>query len=333
MTDPRRRSLQPLPRRRFGRNGREVTALGLGCASLNDCYGRATHDEWAVATVRRALELGIRYFDTSAGYGESERRLGLGLQGWPRHEYFLATKTGTRNGAKDYTADGTFRSVEESLRLLNTEYLDLLLIHDPDDFDPAFQPGGALEALQRLQSEGVIRAIGLGVRSHEHHRRAIRDGRFHALLTYLDYTLLGQSALPLIDEAYEAGVVVALGSPLATGFLSGRPVAEVARDRRLPSDDPLVLAALAMGEWTAHADEDPLRLALNFCLQEPRVSVTIAAARTPEEVEMNVAAALAPVASETWARLAAAGFAAGQVRLERNGLPGVLTPADGGVVE
>ncbi|MGV3723253.1 MAG: aldo/keto reductase, partial [Actinomycetota bacterium] len=246
MTEPHVRTQPSFPHRVLGRTGREVTALGLGCASLNDCYGRATHDEWAIATVRRALELGIRYFDTSAGYGESERRLGLGLQGWPREEYFLATKAGTRHGAKDYSADGTLRSVEESLRLLNTDCLDLLLIHDPDDFTPAFQPGGALAALERLKAEGVIRAIGLGVRSHEHHRRAIRDGRFDAILTYLDYTLLGQPALPLIDEAYEAGVAVALGSPLATGFLSGRPVAEVARDRQLPPDDPLVAAAAAM---------------------------------------------------------------------------------------
>jgi aryl-alcohol dehydrogenase-like predicted oxidoreductase len=315
----------------MGRVGHEVTALGLGCASLNDCYGRATQDEWAVATVRRALELGIRYFDTSAGYGESERRLGLGLHGWPRHEYFLATKSGTRGEVKNYSAEGTLRSVEESLRLLNTDYLDLLLIHDPDDFDPAFQPGGALEALERLKEEGVIRAIGLGVRSHEHHRQAIRDGRFDCILTYLDYTLLDQSALSLIDEAYNAGIAVALGSPLATGFLSGRPVAEVARDRQLPMDDPLVAAAAAMEEWTSTADENPLRLALNFCLQEPRVSVTIAAARTPEEVETNVAAALAPVGMSRWARLAAAGFPAGRVRLERAGLPGVQT-LTGGVV-
>lgn len=328
MSDPASRTNPPLPRRRFGPTDRQVTALGLGCASLNDCYGRSTHDELAIATVQRALELGIRYFDTSAGYGESERRLGLGLQGRPRGDYFLATKSGTRRGAQDYSADGTLRSVEESLRLLRTDYLDLLLIHDPEDFEPAFLPGGALEALERLHSEGVIRAIGLGVRSHEHHRRAIQDGRFHAILTYLDYTLLGQSALPLIDEAHAAGVAVALGSPLATGFLSGRSVAAVAQDRGLSHEDPLVVAATALKAWAAEADVDPLRLALSFCLQEPRVSVTLAAARTPEEVEMNVAAALAPVGPATWKRLAEAGFAAGRVRLERATLPGVLTPGD-----
>src|SRR5579862_5365379 len=183
-----------LPRRRFGRTGREVTALGLGGGALSDCYGRPTTEEWALATIRRALEMGIRYFDTSPLYGESERRLGIGLAGFPREEYFLATKTGTGTRPKDYSAEGTYRSVERSLGLLKTDYFDLLLIHDPDELESSFAPAGALEALTRLREQGVIRAIGLGVRSLEFHRRALADGRFDALLTYLDYTLLSQDS-------------------------------------------------------------------------------------------------------------------------------------------
>jgi aryl-alcohol dehydrogenase-like predicted oxidoreductase len=308
-----------LPRRRFGRTGVEVTALGLGGGALNDCYGRSTNDEWAAATVRRGLELGIRYFDTSAGYGESERRMGLGLAGWPRKEYFLATKTGTRAGTRDYSRDGTLRSVEESLRLLRTDYLDLLLIHDPDTLEPALAPDGALETMLRLKEEGVIRAIGLGVRSHEFHRRAIRDGRFDAILTYLDYTLVDQSARSLIVEAHEAGVAVVLGSPLATGFLSGRPVAEVAAEREMDAGHELVREAARVEQWARDQGESLARLALQFCLQEPRVSVTLAAARTPDEVEANVAA-LSPVPEEAWQALAGAGFEAGRIRLERAGL-------------
>jgi D-threo-aldose 1-dehydrogenase len=315
-----------LPRHHLGRTGIPVTALGLGGAALNDCYGRSTDDEQAAATVRRALELGIRYFDTSPGYGESERRMGLGLAGWPRHDYFLATKTGTGTRPKDYSAEGTLRSVEQSLRRLGTGYLDLLLIHDPDDFEPAFAPGGApggaLEALMRLKDEGVIRAIGLGVRSHAFHRRAIRDGRFDVLLTYLDYTLLDQSALTLIDEAHEAGVAIVLGSPLATGYLTDRPVREVAAERGASPENELVRAAEKLERWAEARGESRLRLALQFCLQEPRVSVTLAAARTPDEIEANVAAALSPVGAETWQALAGAGFPAGTVRLDRAGLRG-----------
>lgn len=305
-----------LPRRRLGRLGREVSALGMGGAALNDLYGRTTNDDWAAATIRRALELGIDYFDTSPLYGESERRMGLGLQGWPREQYFLATKTGTGVEPKNYTAEWTFRSVEESLRRLRTDYLDLVLIHDPDDFEPSFQPGGALEALEKLKSEGVIRSIGLGVREHEHHYRAIRDGRFDVILTYLDYTLISQTALDLIREANEAGVAVVLGSVLAMGFLSGRPVDEVLAERDFSWANAQVEEARRIHAWAAERGEDLLRLALQFCIQEPQVSVTLAACRTPEEVEANVAAATNPVPRETWEALSRAGFPAGELRLQ-----------------
>jgi aryl-alcohol dehydrogenase-like predicted oxidoreductase len=301
----------------FGRTGREVTALGMGGAALNDLYGRETNDDWAAATIRRALEVGVKYFDTSPLYGESERRMGIGLQGWPRGDYFLASKTGTGIEPKNYTAEWTYRSVETSLRRLGTDHLDLLLIHDPDDFDPAFAHGGALEAMEKLKSEGVIRSIGLGVRSHEFHRRAIRDGRFDAILTYLDYTLLSQTAAPLIAEAHAAGVAVTLGSPLAMGYLSGREVDDVAAERGYSHANPQAGLARELQAWAREHGESLLRLALQFCLQEPRVGVTIAACRTPDEVDANVAAALAPVGEDTWRAMADAGFAAGRIRLDR----------------
>jgi len=109
------------------------------------------------------------------------------------------------------------------------------------------------------------------------------------------------------------------------GFLSGRPVDEVARDRWLPIDDPLVLTAFALDGRRLNASEELLSLALNLCVQEPRASVTIAAARTPEEIVANVAAALAPVSADTWRRLAEAEFDAGRVRLEPGTLARVFT--------
>lgn len=306
-----------IPVRKLGRLGREVPALGMGGAALNDLYGRPTNDEWAAATIRRALEQGIRYFDTSPLYGESERRMGMGLEGWPRGDYFLATKTGTGVEPKNYSAEWTYRSVEESLRRLRTDYLDLVLIHDPDDFDPSFAPGGALEALEDLKGQGVIRAIGLGVREHAHHRRAIRDGRFDVILTYLDYTLISQTALELIDEAHAAGVAVVLGSVLAMGFLSGRPVDDVLAERSFSWANEQVEAARRIRQWCVEHDESLLRLALQFCLQEPHASITLAACRTPGEVDANVAAASEPVPESTWRALAEAGFEAGRLRLAR----------------
>jgi aryl-alcohol dehydrogenase-like predicted oxidoreductase len=309
--------MSSIPVKKLGRLGRQVPALGMGGAALNNLYGRDNNDDQAAATIHHALQRGIRYFDTSPLYGESERRMGLGLQGWPREDYFLATKTGTGVKPHNYTADWTYRSVEESLRRLRTDYLDLVLIHDPEELESSFAPGGALEALVKLKEQGVIRAIGLGQRDHDFHRRAIRDGRFDAILTYLDYTLISQTALDLIDEAHAAGVAVVLGSVLAMGFLSGRPVDDVLAERNFSWANEQVEAARSAQRWCEANRESLLRLALQFCLQEPHAAITLAACRSPEEVDANVAAASNPVPRSTWHALAAAGFAAGRLRLDR----------------
>ena len=127
---------------------------------------RFTDDE-AVEAVHRAIDLGINYLDTAPLYGESERRVGLALaDGW-REKIYLATKTGTHPEWRgDFSAAGTRRSVENSLRLLGTDYLDVCLVHDPDSMAPVVAKDGALDELQRMREEGLIKFIGLGVRQH-----------------------------------------------------------------------------------------------------------------------------------------------------------------------
>src|SRR3989442_12576344 len=142
--------VQSLPARRLGRAGFEVRPFGLGGGSLG---GDRTTDEAAVAAVRRALELGIDFIDTSAGYGmgESERRIGLSLTPQDRRRIRLQTKAGTGTQPKDFSGDGIRRSVEASLKRLRTEYLDVCLIHDPDDMTPVLAPGGGIDALVQLK--------------------------------------------------------------------------------------------------------------------------------------------------------------------------------------
>ncbi len=117
-----------LLKRRLGRTELLVTSLSLGGARIGSDH--VTDDE-AIEAVHRAITLGINYLDTSPLYGESERRVGLALaDGW-REKIYLATKTGTHPKWRgDYSASGTRRSVENSLRLLGTDYLDVCLVHD-----------------------------------------------------------------------------------------------------------------------------------------------------------------------------------------------------------
>jgi aryl-alcohol dehydrogenase-like predicted oxidoreductase len=285
--------------RHLGRTGLAVRPLGLGTGSLGDA--RASEAQ-AVATVRRALELGIDFIDTSASYGrgESERRIGLALPEAERRRVRLQTKAGSATRPKDYSGDAIRRSVEASLNRLRTDYLDSCLIHDPDDMGPVLAPGGGIEALVRLKEEGVIGATGLGVRGHDSHRLAIADGRFDVILTYMDYNLIHQTAEPLIAAAAAAGVGIVIGSPLVQGLLGSgeglpRRYGSPARE-----DDPEVRAALQARRWAAERGLPLPALALQWVLRNPRVGVVLAGAVSPAEVEENVRAVTSPLAENVW---------------------------------
>ena len=122
-----------LEKRSLGNTGMKPKALGIGCAWFGS---EKSSDADTEAGLRRAIELGLDFIDTSAGYGESERRVGLALSGGYRENVYLQTKAGTHpNFRGDFTAKTIRRSVENSLRLLKTEYIDSILIHDPQDIE------------------------------------------------------------------------------------------------------------------------------------------------------------------------------------------------------
>jgi aryl-alcohol dehydrogenase-like predicted oxidoreductase len=288
-----------LPPRRLGRAGFTVRPFGLGGATIGS---DRVSDETAVETVRRALELGIEFIDTSVGYGrgESERRIGLALTAADRRRIRLQTKAGTGTNPKEYSADGIKRSVESSLNRIKTDYLDVCLIHDPDDMQPVLAPGGGIDALLRLKEEGIIGATGLGVRRHDFLRQAIEDGRFDVILTYLDYTLLSRTAAPLICEADAAGLGVVIGSPLATGLLAGGDGLPCRYGRPSDPDDPPVRTALQMRSWAAERRVSLPALALQWVLLNPHVGMVLAGAASPTEVEENVSAITMSLPTGIW---------------------------------
>ena len=285
----------PLPKRRLGRTELQVTCLSMGGARIG---GNDVSDDNAVETVRRAISLGINYLDTSPLYGESERRVGLALaDGW-RKKIFLATKTGTHPKWRgDYSAAGTRRSVENSLNLLGTDYLDVCLVHDPSNMDPVIAKGGALDELQRMREEGMIKFIGLGVREHEFHKIAIETGKVDVILTYLDYTLLSQTANEwLLSFAYENDIGIINGSPIACGLLSGF-------EPDIEDKNPDTERAHRLWQWCEGINISLLNLAIQFCLHQPLIAANLTGSKNATEVEQNFVAATTPVSEDVWREL------------------------------
>ena len=290
----------PLPLRRLGRTKLEVTCLGMGGAGVG--RGDVTDDE-AIEAVHRAIDLGINYLDTAPLYGESERRVGLALaDGW-REKIYLATKIGTHPEWRgDFSASGTRRSVENSLRLLGTDYLDVCLVHDPDSMDPVVAKDGAFDELQRMREEGLLKFIGLGVRQHEFHKIAIETGVVDVILTYLDYTLLSQTANDwLIPLAVENDIGVINGSPIAMGLLSG--IEPDVSAERMPLDASDAEKAHRLYQWATDNNLNVLNLAIQFCFRQPRIAMSLTGSKNATEVEQNFAAATTPVPDDVWEQL------------------------------
>lgn len=292
---------EPLPTRRLGRTHMQVTPIALGGVGIGGMHGALPEDE-AGGAVRRAIELGINYIDTSPLYLESEARIGRAFRamgGKPGHVY-LSTKTGTHPQRRgDYTAAGTRWSVENSLRLLGVDAFDLVLIHDPRsdaELEQALGPGGAVDELERMKTEGKVRAVGLGVRQHHFHGRAIESGRVDAILTFADYNLVRQTAAPLVQQAAAAGVGVILAQVVLSGLLAGQDPSPDARLRQRPDYAP----ALDWWRWAQERGVDLLALAIQFGLRNPHVGTVPIGAQRASEVERNVAASTAPIPDAVW---------------------------------
>ena len=336
MLAPKPSAPNPMPRRPLGRTGLEVSLLGFGSAPLGDLYTKL-EDGIAIDTVTRALDLGINLVDTAPlyGHGLAEHRVGTALRRRNRNDVILSTKVGrwmdpnqNRGDGSgyhgglphaaiiDYSRDGTLRSVEQSLLRLGTDHIDILLIHDVDgwthgdDLEIRYRQAmeGAYPALNRLRSEGVVKAIGIGVNESEMCVRFAKAGDFDAMLLAGRYSLLEQPALDaFLPLALKQGIGVMLGGIFNSGILAtgARPDAKY-NYRTAP---PEILAHVTRIEQICAAHAVKLAdAALHFALSHPAVSSIVLGAQSPQEVERNLEGLGAALPPRLWADLKSAGL-------------------------
>ena len=303
---------QTLPRRQLGRTGVTVTALGTGgyLGELPDPNApESAREAAAIEAVRRAVDLGIGYFDTSPAYGKNgtaERYLGLGLgelSDHGREAITVSTKVGTHpQRRQQYDADSVRWSFDRSTEILGR--IDIVYVHDPtadEHMDQILGPGGAFQALEELRDAGVIRALGLGVRKHRFLRRAIHTGRCDVILPSYDYHPLRTSAGPIFRLASEHGVGVANGSPYDAGLLAGIDLDEAA-SRRGPAG-PDLERARQLWVWCQERSIDLGVLAVQHNLRNSNIDSVLVGPRPAEEVEENVRHATTDLPDDIWPEL------------------------------
>ena len=300
--------MAPLDTAEIGKTGLQVTSLGLGGAPLGGNAAAVT-EEAALRTISTALDLGVRYFDTAPlyGHGKSEGFFGRGLVDADRDTYVLSTKVGRvlsptvdrldagtwvdplqNEVVFDFSRDGILRSIDDSLRRLNMDRIDVALIHDPDDHqDQAIAE--AFPTLAELRSQGVIRAIGAGMNQWEALARFAVEGDFDCFLLAGRYTLLDQSGLSeFLPLCQQKNISVILGGPYNSGILASDLSGDATYFYAETPPEVLDRARRIKSACDRHAV--PLKAAaLQFGLAHPAVAATIPGARSTAEVEENVA--------------------------------------------
>ena len=293
--------------RRFGSTGMDVSAIGFGCWELGGNYGHFEEDK-VIAAIHKALDLGVNCFDTAEGYGmgKSEELLARGL-GDRRKDIILVTKVGVgyndsgRHKGRDSRRERIMESVENSLRFLNTDYLDVYLIHWPDRYVPFSEP---MQALEDLVQQGKIRFGGVSNFKAEEIDECMKTRRVD----------IGQYGYHMFDRRRENDVfpycaehnigMMGYGS-LAHGLLAGafdENTTFIETDWRsrggafnmpLFTEENFPRNLRVVSELKQIAQDfgkEVYHLALRWVLANSVISTALVGARNPEEVELNMGA-------------------------------------------
>lgn len=321
--------------RQIGKTGLSIDSLGFGCASLGNLY-QAVSDQDSSELLETAWQSGFRYYDTAPHYGQglSERRLGDMLRG---KEYTLSTKVGRllrpsghaaeRHGfastmpfdiSYDYSFDGIMRSFEDSIQRLGLDRIDMLFMHDiggathgeaNSHHFPIAMDGG-YKAMDELRSQGLVKAIGLGVNEHQVCEEAMEYGDWDCFLLAGRYTLLEQDSLDtFIPKCEQRNCSLIVGGAYNSGILAtGTKSADTVYYDYGPAPQHIIDKVTKL-ELLCDEYEIPLAAAaLQFPLAHPAVVSVIPGMGNPRRVEQTLDLFNTDIPADFWSSLRKAGL-------------------------
>ncbi|MUT65289.1 aldo/keto reductase [Paenibacillus sp. NEAU-GSW1] len=297
--------------RKLGNTGLDVSVLSFGASSLGSVF-RETDDAEAIRTVHAAIDTGINYIDVSPYYGltKAETVLGRAIAEIPRDKFLLSTKAG-RYGVDvfDFSEKRILASVEESLQRLQTDYIDMMFLHDLEFVTPEHAQE-ALPALRKLKEQGKIRYFGISGLPIALFEHWLPGSDIEVILSYCHYSLNDTALLQLLPLVETQGIGLVNASPLSMGLLGtrGTPAWH-------PAGSTLKTAAHEAAEFCAKQGVDIAKLAMQYSTANERIPTTLVSTANPDNIRRNAAwteepmdeallsevlAILAPVHNETW---------------------------------
>ncbi len=277
-----------MEKRQLGKNGDHVSVIGFGAWPIGGAMG-AVDEGAAIATVHAVLDHGITLIDTAQSYRVSEAIIGKALKGGRRAQVFLATKV-----SRDYSPAAIRRAMENSLRALQTDYVDLYQIHG---WNPQYPIDDSIEMMEKLRQEGKTRYIGVSNFNVEQMELAAQTASFHSLQPR--YSLLDREIeMEVLPYCEARGIGILPYSPLAKGLLTGK----YTPDHQFPAEDERSGMSRFQGEEFRRnlaiaeklqtiAQERNLtliQLAIGWQLRLSGITCVLVGAKTPEQVAEHV---------------------------------------------
>jgi D-threo-aldose 1-dehydrogenase len=307
---------ESMNRVRLGRTDLEVTPVCFGTSGLGDMpdtYVDGVDATPPKPTVKAIFDGPVNFIDTARNYGmgRSEDRIGEAIRerGLPAG-FVLSTKLDRDFHDSAFDAARARRSLEQSLKALGLDRIDLLHLHDPEharSFSEATGRDGALGELFRIKEEGLAKAVGLAAGPTTMMTPLLRDWDFDALITHNRFTLVNRNADAMLDLAQSRGIAVLNAAPYASGVLAKGSSAYPRYAYQEASD--AMLDPIRRIEAICARHGVPLgAAALQFSMRDPRITSTICGVTRPERVRETLDWARFPIPEAAWAELMGAPF-------------------------
>jgi D-threo-aldose 1-dehydrogenase len=308
-------TMQKVP---LGQTSLMLTPICFGTSGLGDMpetYGYGVDAARAKATVQAIFDSPVNFIDTSRiyGFGRSEERIGAAIRerGSLPKGFVISTKLDRDPQTNVFDAKQARRSLEQSLKALGLEKLDLLHLHDPEharSLAEATGREGALGELFRLKQEGLVTAVGLAAGPVDLMMPLLRDWDFDALITHNRFTLANRNAQAMLDFAVARKIAVLNAAPYAGGVLA-KGTREYPRYVYQEASAGMLDPIRRIEAVCARYGVPPGAAALQFSMRDRRVTATICGVSQPERVWQTLEWARVPIPDEAFEEFEALGYA------------------------
>lgn len=270
--------------RKLGKTELDVSVLSFGASSLGSVFHETDESE-SIQTVHTAIDAGINLIDVSPYYGltKAESVLGKAIAQIPRDKFLLSTKVG-RYGVEsfDYSEQRILASVDESLRRLHTDYVDILFLHDIE-FVPFEEVSlEAFYTLGKLKEQGKIRFAGVSGLPLSVFERTLAHQQIDAILSYCHYSLNDTSLLDIVPLLEQHHVGLMNASPLSMGLLNTRPLPDWH-----PASAEIRHVCKEAARYCANQGEDIAKLAIQYATSNERIPTTLVSTANARTIRSN----------------------------------------------